>query len=177
MTTPPVPDARQLRPYPYLERPLTAEDIATRRSALDAARQRRERRASWVFADMVLIFVGLGLVAVATRGMGAFTWFIGLIDILSVPLMVGIVTLISSAVPRYEADLGVVAEENEAELNWLLVRLPEGRALREFIAAQPRSYLVGELEALRTLWRERKVAAAAEADAQHTSSPEHHEST
>lgn len=173
MTATLVPDARQLLPYPYLAHPLSVEGIDARRSVLSAARRRNERRASWVFADFLLSFVLLWccIVGAATRGMGAFISCMWFIDILLVPALVGIVTLISSAVPRYEADLGVVAEENEAELNWLLDRLPEGGALREFIAAQPRSYLVGELEALRTLWRERKVATAAEADARNTSSP------
>lgn len=165
------PDARQLRPYPYLENPLSVEHIDARRGALSEVRRRHERRMSWLLADWLLIFVVLGvsIFAAVTHRMGAFGWGMGLIDVLLVPAMFAMVMLISSQMPRYEAELGAVPEENEAELHWLLDRLPEGATLREFIAANPRQYLVGELEALRTLWREKKAAAAAAAEKTHSS--------
>jgi len=165
MTATLAPDARQLRPYPYLEHPLSVQDIDGRRGALGAERQRRERRGSWVLASWALIFVilGVAIFAAVVHRMDVSNWCFGLVDVLLVPSMMVMVTLMASHVHRYEADLGTVPEENEAELHWLLDRLPEGAMLREVTAAHPRAYLVGELEALRTLWREKKAALAADA--------------
>jgi protein-S-isoprenylcysteine O-methyltransferase Ste14 len=145
---------------------LTVLTIAERRRALEArlkSQRRVEGRILWAGGVTTgLSLAGFIFVVAGHHTADNWIWaqFAPMLCALGVIAAASLWSMRNRGHRRLLAQLDPVPEESEAELQWLLDRVPATRQLVEAVRQSPRGYVRGELAAVRGAYQAAKANAA-----------------